>query len=326
MPDSKRTERSASGRPKRPGASDGRPVREERPKDARTSGWGGVARKGVGKLKPAGGRGSASDDWRKAMRESDERERNRYGGQRQTEPEEWIDEGVVRDEAKAAVERGATKPARKRPAKELPEEVKAEAARAAGPAWADRVQDRLRDAMRAYERERYQDARKLLVPLAQRAPGSLAVRELLGLTWYRMGRWKEAIKELEAVELLGGGTVEHHPVLMDCHRALKHGADVERLWEELRQGGPAVDVMIEGRIVLAGAMADRGDVRDAIALLEQGPVNVRKPKDHHLRLWYALGSMYERAGDVPRARQLFGRVLEADGDFADAAQRYDALT
>jgi tetratricopeptide (TPR) repeat protein len=285
-----------------------------------------VARKGVGKLKPSGGRGSASEDWRKAMRESDERERNRYGGKRQTEPETWIDEGPVRDEARAAVQRGTAKPARKRPAKELPEEVRAEAARAAGPAWADRVQDRLRDAMRAYERERYQDARKLLVPLAERAPGSIAVRELLGLTWYRMGRWKDAIKELEVVELLGGGTVEHHPVLMDCHRALKHHGRVAELFEELRKGGPAVDVMIEGRIVYAGDLADRGETREAIAVLEQGPVGVKRPRDHHLRLWYALASMYERGGDVPRARRLFGRVLEADPEFADAASRYDALT
>lgn len=261
------------------------------------------------------------------MKEDAERERKRHGGQRSTEPEIWIDEGPVRDEAAAAVQRGiADAPKRRRPPKELPDEVKEEAARAAGPAWAGRVQDRLHDAARAYERERYHDARKLLVPLAQRAPGSLAVRELLGLTWYRLERWKEAVKELEVVELLGGGTIEHHPVLMDCHRALQHHDRVVELWDELRRGGPGVDVLIEGRIVLAGALADQGKVREAIELLEQGPVGVRKAKDHHLRLWYALASMYERAGDVPRARQLFGQVLDAAPDFADAAERYDGLT
>jgi tetratricopeptide (TPR) repeat protein len=316
----KRTERSSRGRPSDTEGSN----RPKKHQDERTKAWGGVAKRGVGKLKPSG-KGTASDAWRKAAKESDQRERERMGGTKPDwQPEEWIDAGPVRDEARKAVQRGDQAPRRRAP-RALPDDVKHEVAKEAGPAWAGRVQDRLQDAAKAFERERFRDALKLLGPLSERAPGSVAVRELHGLTLYRMGRWLAAIKELEVAELLGG-SVDHHPVLMDCHRARGRHAEVERLWDELRRGGASVETLTEGRIVLAGSLSDRGKVREAVALLEQGPVNVRKPKDHHLRLWYALAATYERAGDVPRARQLFRRVLEADVEFADVVDRYDALT
>lgn len=319
----KRTDRSARGRP---GPLEG----SNRPKadDPRTKSWGGVAKKGVGKLKPSG-KGTASDAWRTAAKESDARERGRFGGKAAAwEPETWIDDGPVRDEAVRAVRRGDAKPApakQVRKPKALPDDVQGEVAREAGPAWAGRVQDRLRDAARAYERERYRDALKLLQPLAERAPGSAAIRELLGLTLYQLQRWRAAIKELEVAELLGG-SVDHHPVIADCHRALGHHHEVERLWDELRRGGAGAAVLAEGRIVYAGALADGGKVHDAITLLEQGPQSVRNPKDHHLRLWYALAALYERAGEVPRARELFGRLLDADPEFADVADRYANLS
>ena len=318
----KRDERSAKGRPG-PLEGSNRPKRT----DERTKSWGGVAKKGVGKLR-ASEKGSASDAWREAARESDKRERSRYGGKGpEWQPEAWIDDGPVRDEAVRAVRRGdRPAPAKQvRSRKSLPDDVKGEVEREAGPAWAGRVQDRLQDAARAYERERYRDALKLLQPLAERAPGSAAIRELLGLTLYQLARWRSAIKELELAELLSG-SVDHHPVIADCHRALGHHHEVERLWDELRKGGAGVAVLVEGRIVLAGTMADNGRVREAITLLEQGPVNVRNPKEHHLRLWYALAATYERAGEVPRARELFGRVLDADAEFADVADRYRTLS
>ena len=328
----RRDERSARGRPGELEASN----RPKRVVNERTKSWGGVAKRGVGKLKPTEA-GTASAAWREAAKESDQRERRRMGGKAAPwEPEQWIDDGAVRDEARGAVRRGQAAGAsrsdgrsgqvrRERPKKALPEDVQGEVAREAGPAWAGRVQDRLQDAAKAYERERYRDALKLLQPLAERAPGSAAIRELLGLTLYRMARWRAAVKELEVAELLSG-SVDHHPVIADCQRALGNHRRVLELWDELRRGGAGVEVLVEGRIVVAGSLADQGKVREAIELLEQGPTNVRKAKDHHLRLWYALAAMYERAGEVPRARELFGRVLDADQEFADVVERYDALS
>lgn len=199
-----------------------------------------------------------------------------------------------------------------------------ELARSTAPAYAERDATRLEDGARAYRRERYADARRIVEPIARRAPDVAAVRELHGLSLYRLGRWKKAVGELEAAERLSG-SLEHHPILADCHRALGHDAEVRRLWEELRQGPAPPAVVVEGRIVTAAAMADVGDVAGAISLLEQGPVAVRKPREHHLRLWYALAALHERAGDISRARQLLRKLLEAAPDFADASDRYRSL-
>jgi tetratricopeptide (TPR) repeat protein len=269
--------------------------------------------------------GSAAAAWRDAAARAD-RDREKARGRRSSDDQDqWIDEGEVRDEASAAVARGTTEPARPaRRRKEVPAEVAEEVAKAAGPAWAGRVKDRLGDAARAYEAERYRDARRILEGLLERAPSAVAVRELLGLTYYRMGKWRDAIRELGAVELLTA-SVDHHPVIADCHRAMGQMDAVERLWDELRRTGADVEVVIEGRIVMAGALADKGRIGDAVKVLEQGPVDVRKPREHHLRLWYALANLYEKAGDVPRARSLFTRLAMADPEFADVLERLDSL-
>ncbi len=205
----------------------------------------------------------------------------------------------------------------------MPPEVAAEVARDA-PTHAERTARRLKEGARAYRRERYGEARRILEPLARVAPEVAAVRELHGLSLYRLGRWRAAIKELEAAERLSG-SVDQHPVLADCRRALGHRHQVDRLWEELRQADAAPAVMVEGRIVMASALADRGDPGAAIKLLEQGPVQVRKPREHHLRLWYALAGAYEQAGDMARARHLLRQVLEADPEFPGAWARYRSL-
>jgi tetratricopeptide (TPR) repeat protein len=178
--------------------------------------------------------------------------------------------------------------------------------------------------VRAYERDRYQDARRLLRPMAEAAPDAPAVRELLGLTLYRMNRWTEALKELEAFHAFSG-SYDQHPVLMDVNRAMKRWKAVDALWAELKDASPSADVVAEGRIVAAGALADRGRLAEAISLLERAGSTPKRPKLHHLRTWYALADLYEKAGDIPHARALFTNVLRQDADFADAAERLAAL-
>jgi hypothetical protein len=57
-----------------------------------------------------------------------------------------------------------------------------------------------------------------------------------------------------------------------------------------------------------------------------GPVTgKRKVREYHLKQWYVLGDLYDRSGDVVRARQLFEMVVAHDPDFADTAQRLRAL-
>jgi tetratricopeptide (TPR) repeat protein len=186
-----------------------------------------------------------------------------------------------------------------------------------------KLAERLAEASHAYDRERYQDARRLLRPLAEEVPGSAAVRELYGLTLYRLGRWRPAINELEASRSLSL-SYDQVPVLMDCLRALRRHRQVAALWDELRAASPSPDVVAEGRIVMASALADQGQLQRAIGMLERTRT-IRKPREHHLRQWYVLADLYERAGDIPRARDTFARVAAVDPQAFDTRQRVRAL-
>jgi len=232
--------------------------------------------------------------------------------------------------------------ARATPPDLAPKERRGRAARSAGPGTGGaaardelitslgsirgtRANERLRDAAHAFERERFDESRTLLRPIAQQAPQAASVRELLGLTYYRLGRWSDAVRELEAFRQLTGST-EAHPVLADAYRALKARRQVEELWDELRESSPSADLVTEGRIVMAGSLADQGRLDEAIALLDKSQRSVKRAEVHTLRQGYALADLYERAGDIARARELFRWVLTHEPDFADAAERASALT
>lgn len=182
---------------------------------------------------------------------------------------------------------------------------------------------KLGDAARAYGADRYQDALRMLRKLAGSSPESASVRELLGLTLYRLGRWPLALNELEQHHLLSG-SYDQYPVMADCLRAMRRFDEADELWSELRQASPSAEVVAEGRLVAAGSLADRGDLKAAVRLLEPS-VRHSKPKGLHLRQWYALADLYERAGELPRARDLFLQIASADPGAYDVRQRLVAL-
>ncbi len=259
----------------------------------------------------------------------DEAERTPFIAQRGITPDDWVRDDDLEEEANRAVQRGrrpdrVASPGRGRDESEIEDGVRADLSKAVGAVRVDRYERRLKDASRAFEGERFTDAARILRKLADEAPTAASVRELYGLTLYRLGRWRAAAKELEAFRLLGGST-EQHPVLADCYRALGSHSKVDELWDELKAASPGADLVTEGRIVTAGSLIDRGEVGAAVSLLEQGFTFPKRAKPHHLRRAYALADAYERAGDVIRARELFGRVVAADPDFADARRRQRAL-
>ena len=86
-----------------------------------------------------------------------------------------------------------------------------------------------------------------------------------------------------------------------------------------------IELVAEGRIVAAGALADQGRLPEAIALLQAGIHPTKRARPHHLRMTYALADLYERAGDAPRARELFRRVAASDDEFVDVQARLRAL-
>jgi hypothetical protein len=345
--------------------------------------WGGVARRGAAQVPPT----AASDAWRAASRARRGDHGAKGGDDAGTprepprwEPEEWIDEGELRDEAAGAVGRsreGRSEGAAGRPPRRSqpdPGPVAGKEGRAPGastrrrrPAGTGvgraarasggrtttagartggatgstivdddlrgavpsgrlpRVAGRMREAGDAFSRGRFEEARRILRPLAVQAPRAASVRELYGLSLYRLGHWAQAARELEAYRSLTG-SAEQNPVLADSYRALGRYAEAEELWDELRAASPRAELVAEGRIVAAGALADQGRLDEAIDVLVSA-VNrpTRKPQLHHLRMAYALADLYERAGDLPRAREQFGRIAASDADFVDVDARLRAL-
>jgi tetratricopeptide (TPR) repeat protein len=257
--------------------------------------------------------------------------------------EVWIFDGVATDDSDGGSNRGRSPGARnpsrvgstdRRPSptsaksdEALPTEVVEEITGAVGRAKAGKVADRLAAAARAYERDRYPEALRITRDLVDQVPESAAARELHGLVCYRLGRWREAVRHLDASRKLSGGDPSQVPVLMDCHRAMGHHRRVEALWKELRGLSPSADVLVEGRLVLAEDLAEVGKLDEAILVLATagGARNLRNPGDRHLRQWYVLADLYERAGNVPLARELFGRVATVDPELADVTERLAAL-
>ena len=216
-----------------------------------------------------------------------------------------------------------------RPVKSLPPEVAAEIRKAADTATAHHREvlvGKMEDAVAAYDRHRYQDAMRLGKQVADETPAVPAVRNLVGLAAYRAGRWREAVRQLEAYDQLTDDA-DHVPALMDSYRALGRPKKLADLWAELRLRSPEPEVLAEARIVAAGMLADRKDLPGAIDLLVAGGAAraLRNPSYRHLRQWYALADLYERAGDLPKARELFLRVLRAEPDAYDVVDRLEAL-
>jgi hypothetical protein len=187
-----------------------------------------------------------------------------------------------------------------------------------------RLVEQLMAAADAFGHDRDREAVKLLRPLRDALPDASSVRELMGLAHYRIGNYAAAAKELDAFVNLTN-SVEQHPVLMDSLRAQRRWRRVDELWEELAATSPSAELVTEGRIVAAGALADRGRLDEAIALLERKTGDVKRAKPHHLRLWYALADLEERAGNLASARTLFLRVKKHDADFTDVTKRARAL-
>ncbi|MFK7916794.1 MAG: tetratricopeptide repeat protein [Ilumatobacter sp.] len=246
----------------------------------------------------------------------------RWADERVTE--QWVDEGSVREVASAAADRAASEvPTRREPAP-LDPDIGAELVDALGGQRGTRLSERLAQASEALDRERFDEARRLAAAIAKEAPTVSAVQEVLGLASYRLGRYKPAVAALQAAQELHENPALL-PVIADAYRGLRRWAAVERVWGEIKAASPPHDVLAEGRIVMANALADQGDVTGAISVMEEGRKSPKRVRDHHLREWYVLGDLYDRLGDPIRARRWFASIVEHSPDYFDVHDRLRGL-
>jgi hypothetical protein len=303
---------------------------------AQTKSWGNVARRGAREVTRR-----EVDGAQRTARFADDQERRTMP--RPSKPEPWVRSDGAIDEwrdsprpakksrsAAGSVSRSSTKPVTPAsPRRALPVEIAAEIRKAADVATAqhrERLVEKTESAYGAFSRGRFQDAYRAIKPVADEVPMVAAVREVAGLAAYRSGKWREAQRHLNAFTDLTD-SIEHYPVLMDCQRALRKPKKVVDLWAELRLRSPEPDVLAEGRLVAAASLAETGDLSGAIALLSTAGATkaLRNPSNRHIRQWYLLADLYERAGDLPRAREFFERVATADPEAYDVVDRLIGL-
>lgn len=149
---------------------------------------------------------------------------------------------------------------------------------------------------------------------------SAAVRELLGISYYRAEKWKNAARELAAFRRLSG-TTEQNPVIADCYRATERPDKALEFCDEIDRAAVSEDIFYEGEIVAAGALADMKRLDDAIERLQVLDLNPEVAQERHLRAWYALGDLLERRGRFTQARDWFEAVAAADPELTDAPER-----
>ena len=248
------------------------------------------------------------------------------------EAETWVDEGRieddVRDAAEGAVRRALaprrTVSARPKDEDELDPQTKADVAKVLEPVRANRLSGRLKAAQIALERERYSEAKRIAKSLTKELSGVAAVHEVIGLASYRMGQWRDATAALELARSIRLN-IEDMPVLADCYRAQRRWNDVDAVWAELKELSPSPEVMAEGRMVAAGSLSDRGELKDAIELMLKVAAIPRRVHEYHLKQWYVLGDLYDKAGNVQKAREFFQRVALHDKEYADVSERLASL-
>ena len=338
--------RPASGRP-----SSGRPS-SGRPLSGRPSAGGRFADRDSRPSRPRGdddrpSRARSFDD-RPARPQTDaqrraDQVRSRTGGRRNDrdaaprndhQQERWNDEGSTRAPRRGSGSRDNDAPIHlerdeKRASAPALAHVEAtvgkKIAGIVGDQAAKRLIGKLALALDAFEKGRYQDAKRIIIPITRECEGVHLIHEIAGLSLYRLGQWRDAADHLEKARAAMPASTLNHPVLADCYRALMRYEKVDELWKELKDASPDPAIVAEGRIVAASAQADKGDIQNAVRIMQQTKKDPAKVREHHLREWYVLADLYDRSGDVINAREWFKKIAHNDPDFSDIRDRLSAI-
>jgi tetratricopeptide (TPR) repeat protein len=185
--------------------------------------------------------------------------------------------------------------------------------------------DEAERAIDALSRERFAEAERYASRLKSLASRSAAAREILGIARYRQGRFREALRELQAYRRMTGRSDQNH-LIADCHRALGAPEKAVPLAQEALGARVGPEVKAEAVVVAASALADLGRYEEALTVLRRFPTGSGGARPYDLRVWYVTGDVLERAGQRQAAADEFRRVVRHEADAFDAAERLAALS
>ncbi len=203
----------------------------------------------------------------------------------------------------------------------LPRPIQDEVRRTAPPGKDREAMSRLGRAIELLDRDDPKGAAAEAEKAKALAPRSGAVREVLGLAMYGLGRWQEALTELKAYKRISGRTDQNH-LIADSLRGLGRPKEAVPLAEEvLRVKGVPNEAKAEAVIVAASALADQGRFAEALAFLGRAKTRDDRSEGYTLRLWYVKGDILARAGRKQEAAKEFRRIMQHDPSAYDAAER-----
>jgi tetratricopeptide (TPR) repeat protein len=184
----------------------------------------------------------------------------------------------------------------------------------------------LERAVGALEAGRPVEAERAASEAKSLAPRSGAVREILGLAHYRRGRFREALRELQAYRRMTGRLDQNH-LIADSHRAVgapDKAAVVAREALDSPTRIPA-EARAEAAVVAGAALADLGRYEEALSILRRYDRGAETARSSDLRVWYVMGDVLERAGRPREAARVFRRILDHDATAFDVAERLSRL-
>jgi tetratricopeptide (TPR) repeat protein len=151
-------------------------------------------------------------------------------------------------------------------------------------------------------------------------------REALAETAYAAGHYDVALTEFRALRRMTGSP-DYIAVLADCERALGRPEAALRLVREGEESVKDPALLIELKIVQAGARADAGQQAEALRLLSNEIESPRGvvPKPAQARLRYAYAALLLDQGDREAAQEWFTAAARIDPEGTDALDRLDEL-
>lgn len=216
---------------------------------------------------------------------------------------------------------GARGPSRSRRRPGLPGEVVSELRHASRSGKDEAAITRLERAVQLLERGDARGAAAEAQKAKELAPRSASVREVLGMAFYQLERFREALTEMQAYRRMSGRADQNH-IIADCLRSVGRPDRAVPLAEEaLAARGVPLAAKAEAVIVAASALADQGKFDQALGLLRRVRTRDDVAGDEVIRVWYVTGDIFARAGRPAEAAREFRKILRHDPGAYDVAER-----